>query len=124
MEDLERLGLGYVMRGGDYLLDVLEVQACLTRPPDEQTTHPEAGTCHVLFDCPDTSLTAAEIWTRVIVATGPSSTSPSPIGTTLKGVLYELFFTALPQDAFPLADVVNLSLFGASFLSNLSSGER
>jgi hypothetical protein len=51
-------GLGYVMRGKDYsLLDLELVQARLAQPPDQQTTHPETGTCRALFDCPDLLLT-------------------------------------------------------------------
>jgi hypothetical protein len=47
-------GLAYVMRGKDYhLLDLPEVQARLTLPPDQQTIHPESGIERSLFDCPD-----------------------------------------------------------------------
>jgi hypothetical protein len=61
-------GLAYVMRGKDYdLLDLEPVQARLAQPPDQQTTHPETGTCRALFDFPDLSLSPAGPRTRVIV---------------------------------------------------------
>lgn len=51
--------LPYAMRGKDYhLLDLPEVQARLTHPPDFQTTHPETGTERLLYDCPNTAITA------------------------------------------------------------------
>jgi hypothetical protein len=63
-------GLAYIMRGKDYaLLDLPEVQARLGRPPDQQTTHPETGTCRALFDFPALTLSPAGPRTRVIVAT-------------------------------------------------------
>ena len=53
-------GLAYIMRGKDYaLLDVPDVQVRLAQPPDQQTTHPETGTCRALFDFPDLSLSPA-----------------------------------------------------------------
>jgi hypothetical protein len=58
-------GLAYVMLGKDYdLLDLPQVQICLTQPPDQHTTHPETGTCRALFDCPDRLLTPAGPRTR------------------------------------------------------------
>src|SRR6266487_3272421 len=110
------VGLSYVMRGKDYgLLDLPEVQARLTQPPDQQTTHPETGTCRALFDCPDLLLTPSGPCTRVIVATHPATATPAPIGTTRGEVVYELFYTALPQGAFTPADVVDLYLHRGAF---------
>ncbi len=109
-------GLAYVMRGKDYdLLNLQEVQARLAQPPDQQTTHPETGTCRALFDCPNLLLTPTGPRTRVIVATHPASTTPAPIGTTRDGVVYELFYTALPPGAFTPADVVALYLHRGAF---------
>jgi hypothetical protein len=105
VEDLERLGLGYVMRGrDDDLLDLPQIQACLALPPDQQTTHPETGTCCELFDCPDVPLTATGTRSRLIVATHPATATASPMGVTRDGVAYELFFTALPPGAFMRGD--------------------
>jgi hypothetical protein len=109
-------GLGYVMRGKDYgLLDLPEVQARLARPADQQTTHPETGTSRALFDFPHLLLTPTGPRTRVIVATHPATTTPAPIGATRGEVVYELFYTALPQGAFTPADVVDLYLHRGAF---------
>src|SRR5262249_37980319 len=63
-------GLAYIMRGKDYaLLDLPVVQARLARPPDQETTHPETGTCRALFDFPALALSPTGPRTRVIVAT-------------------------------------------------------
>jgi hypothetical protein len=109
-------GLGYVMRGKDYrLLDLEQVQARLTLPPDQQTTHPETGTCRALFDFPDLSLSPIGPRTRVIVATHPATETEAKIGSTRDEVVYELFYTALPQAAFTPADVVDLYLHRGAF---------
>ncbi len=118
-------GLGYVMRGKDYgLLDLQEVQARLALPPDQQTTHPETGTCRALFDCPDLHLAPTGPRTRVIVATHPATTTAAPIGTTRGEVVYELFYTALPQEAFTPADVVDLYLHRGAFECVLSDEDQ
>ncbi len=104
-------GLAYVMRGKDYdLLNLPQVQTRLVQPPDQQTTHPETGTCRALFDCPDLPLTPTGPRARVIVATHQATSTVAPIGTTRGEVVYELFFTALPVGAFTPADVMDLYL--------------
>lgn len=109
-------GLSYVMRGKDYdLLDLESVQARLTQPPDQQTSHPETGTCRALFDFPDLSLSPAGPRLRVIVATHPATETSAKIGVTRGEVVYELFYTALPQGAFTPADVVDLYLHRGAF---------
>ena len=109
-------GLAYIMRGKDYdLLTLPQVQARLAQPPDQQTTHPETGTCRALFDCSDLQVTPTGPGTRVIVATHPARAIAAPIGTTRGEVVYELFFTALPQEAFTPADVVDLYLHRGAF---------
>lgn len=113
--------LAYVMRGKDYdLLTLPQVQARLAQPPDQQTTHPETRTCRALFDCPDLQLSPTGPRTRVIVATHPTAATPPPIGTTRGEVVYELFFTALPVEAFTPADVVALYLHRGAFETVLS----
>ncbi len=125
VEDLARLGLAYVMRGKDYdLLDLPQIQARLAQPPDQQTTHPETGTCRALFDCPDVPLTATGMRSRVIVATHPATATASRIGTTRDEVVYELFFTALPQNAFTSADVVDLYLHRGAFETVLCDEDK
>lgn len=109
-------GLAYVMRGKDYhLLDLPHVQARLIEPPDAQTTHPETGTQRALFDLPDLVVTATGERSRVIVATHPASSTPAPVGVTREGVVYELFFTALPPVALTAADVIDLYLGRGAF---------
>jgi len=51
----------------------------------------------------------------VIVATHPAGKKKSPIGVTRAGVVYELFFTNLPQHAFTARDVVELYLHRGAF---------
>jgi len=123
--DLARNGLGFLTRGKDYgLLDLPAVQARLQRPPDEMSTHPETGTCRALFDCPDIPLTGTAFRMRVIVATHPATGTPAPIGVTRDGVVYELFFTALPQRAFTPADVVALYLHRGAFETVLCDEDK
>ncbi|SRR6266851_853040 len=125
VEDLDGLGLSYVMRGKDYdLLDLPQIQARLALPPDQQTTHPETGTCRTLFDCPNIPLTATGTRSRVIVATHPVTATPCPIGVTRDGVVYELFFTPLPQGAFTSADVVDLYLHRGTFETVLCDEDK
>jgi hypothetical protein len=103
-------GLAYVMRGKDYhLLDLQAVQTRLQAPPDQQTTHPETGTQRALFDFPCLQVSATGERSRVIVATHPASATPAPVGETREGMVYELFFTALPVGAFTAADGVDLA---------------
>jgi len=118
-------GLAYVMRGKDYdLLDLETVQARLAQPPDQQTTHPETGTCRALFDFPDLALSPAGPRTRVIVATRPLSEAPVKVGTTRGESVYELFYTALPSGAFTPADVVALYLHRGAFETVLSDEDK
>jgi hypothetical protein len=123
--DLARSGIGYVTRGKDYgLLDLPQIQARLAQPPDQETIHPETGTCRSLFDCPDIPLTGTELRMRVIVATHSATETPAPIGVTRDSVVYELFFTALPQVAFTPADVVSLYLHRGAFETVLSDEDK
>src|SRR6266566_1040469 len=121
----ELAGLGWILRGRDYhLLDLPQVQARLKLPPDQRTTHPETGTQRTLFDCPSLVITATGQRSRVIVATHPASSTPSPVGTTREGVVYELFFTALPPAAFTAADVVALYLHRGAFETVLADEDQ
>ncbi len=118
-------GLTYVMRGKDYdLLDLPQVQARLAQPPDQQTTHPETGTCRALFDFPDLALSPTGPRTRVIVAARPVSDTPVKVGTTRGESVYELFYTALPPGAFTPADVVALYLHRGAFETVLSDEDK
>jgi hypothetical protein len=118
-------GLAYVMRGKDYdLLDLPAVQARLAQPPDQQTTHPETGTCRSLFDFPDLALTPSGPRTRVIVATRTATDGPVKVGTTRGEMVYELFYAALPLGAFTPADVVALYLHRGAFETVLSDEDK
>src|SRR6266702_2993358 len=118
-------GLAYVMRGKDYhLLDLPVVQARLQAPPDQQTTHPETGTPRALFDVPSLQVSATGERSRVIVATHPTSATAAPLGETREGMVYELFFTALPGGAFTAADVVDLYLGRGAFETVLADEDQ
>jgi hypothetical protein len=123
--DLDRHGLSYVMRGKDYhLLDLPTLQARLAQPPDQVVTHPETGTTRALFDCPDVLLSPGGPRSRVIVATHPEAVTAARIGITRDGVVYELFFTALPQRAFTPADVLDQYLHRGGFETVLSDEDK
>jgi hypothetical protein len=118
-------GLAYVMRGKGYdLLALPQVQTRLAQPPDQQTTHPETGTCRSLFDFPDLALTPSGPHTRVIVAARPTTDSPMKVGTTRGEHVYELFYTALPPGAFTPADVVALYLHRGAFETVLADEDK
>jgi hypothetical protein len=64
---------------------------------------------------------------RVVVATHPADKKKSPVGVTHSGVVYELFFTRLPQQAFTASDIVELYLHRGAFepvLGFRRSGDR
>ncbi len=123
--DLLEAGIPWLMRGKDYgLLDLAQVKERLALPADEQFVHPESGTCRDLFDCGDLPMTAEGHRSRVIIATHPAGSTASPIGVTRAGVVYELFFTALPALGFTEALVVKLYLHRGSFETVLSDEDR
>src|SRR5260221_572393 len=68
-----------------------------------------------LYDCPQIPVGPDGTRCRVIVATHPSGKKKSPVGVTRAGVVYELFFTTLPQRAFTACDVVELYLHRGAF---------
>jgi hypothetical protein len=118
-------GLAYVTRGQDYhLLDRNEVQARLPLPPDQQVTHPESGTVRALYECPQVPIGAGGTLCRVVVATHPATEKKSRVGRTRSGVVYELFLTALPQQAFTAADVVALYLHRGAFEPALADADQ
>jgi hypothetical protein len=118
-------GLTYVTRGKDYhLLKRAEVQARLHLPEDHQLTHPESGTVRALYDCPDLPLGTSGKPCRLVVATHPAGAVKSRVGVTRSGVVYELFLTNLPQNAFTAADVVALYLHRGAFENVLSDEDQ
>ncbi len=109
-------GFSFVMRGKDYtVLDRPEVQSRLHLPADQQFSRSESGLVRQLYDCPDVPVGPEGVRCRVVVATHPAAEKKSRIGHTRQGVVYELFFTHLPQDAFTASDVVALYLHRGAF---------
>jgi hypothetical protein len=106
----------FVMRGKDYtVVDRPEIQSRLHLPADQQFSRAESGLVRQLYDCPDVPVGPEGVRCRVVVATHPEASKKSRIGHTRKGVVYELFFTHLPQDAFTASDVVALYLHRGAF---------
>src|SRR3989442_716015 len=109
-------GLAYVIRGKDYqILKRAEIQARLKLPPDQHLQHPESGICRALYDCPDLALGPTQEPCRVVIATHPAPAGKSRVGVTRAGVVYELFLTNLPQNAFTASDIVALYLHRGAF---------
>jgi hypothetical protein len=109
-------GFSFVMRGKDYtVLDRPEIQSRLHLPADQQFSRSESGLVRQLYDCPDVAVGPEGVRCRVVVATHRATEKKSRIGHTHNGVVYELFFTQLPQDAFTASDVVALYLHRGAF---------
>jgi hypothetical protein len=118
-------GLSFVMRGKDYqLLDRAEIQTRLHLPPNQQLSHPESGIVRTLYDCPDLPLGPTGKLCRIVVATHPATERKSRVGITREGVVYELFLTHLPQQAFTAADVVSLYLHRGAFENALADEDQ
>ncbi len=98
-------GLAYVTRGKDYtVLEHPLLQARLHLPPDQFQHRPESQNVRSLYDCPQVPVGSEGVTCRVIVATHPAGKKKSPLGITRAGLVYELFFTTLPQQAFTACD--------------------
>jgi hypothetical protein len=118
----------YVTRGKDYrLLDRAGVQARLHLPADQHLQSSESGICRALYDCPDQQMSESGALVRVIVATHPAPTTKKKkrqVGLIRDGVVYELFWTKLPQSAFTASDVVSLYLHRGSFETALADEDQ
>ena len=111
----------FVTRGKDYhLLDHPLIQARLHLPPDQFQQRPESQMVRSLYDCPEIPVGPEGTPCRVVVATHPAGKKKSPVGVTRAGVVYELFFTNLPQHAFTACDVVELYLHRGAFEPTLA----
>ena len=118
-------GFAFVIRGKDYhLLDHPLMQARLHFPPDQVQQRPESQMVRSLYDCPQIPVGPDGVSCRVIVATHPAGEKKSPIGVTRAGVVYELFFTNLPQHAFTACDVVEVYLHRGAFEPVLSDEDQ
>ncbi len=116
LTDVLTSGLGVIARGRDYaLLDLPEVKQRLAQDPDQESTHPESGASRALYDCPEIPLSPTGPRVRLIVATHPASSTPPSIGVQREGLVYELFVSMLPANAFSPKDVVDLYLHRGSF---------
>lgn len=112
------------MRGKDYgLLNEQAVKERLKLPPDQETLHPETGTFRQLFDLPHLVLSPTGTACRVVVAAHPATTKSS-VGKTRDGMVYELFFTSLPQNGFLAADVLDVYFGRGGFESVLADEDR
>jgi hypothetical protein len=106
----------FVTRGKDYaVLNRPEIQTRLHWPADQSFSRPESKLVRQLYDCPDVTVGLAGVRCRVVVATHPKRAAKPRIGITRKGVVYELFLTNLPREAFPAADVLALYLHRGAF---------
>ena len=114
-------GFAYVTRGKEYgVLDHPLVQARLHLPPDQFQQRPESQSVRSLYDCPAVPVGSEGVLCRVVVATHPAGKKKSPVGVTRADVVYELFFSNLPQQAFTVSDVVELYLHRGAFEQTLS----
>jgi hypothetical protein len=114
-------GFAFVTRGKEYAaLDHPLVQARLHLPPDQFQQRPESQMVRSLYDCPGVPVGSEGVSCRVVVATHPAGKKKSPVGVTRAGIVYELFFTNLPQQAFTAADVVELYLHRGAFEPTLA----
>jgi len=118
-------GFAFVTRGKDYhLLDHPSIQTRLHLPPDQVQQRPESRMVRSLYDCPQVPMGPEGVMCRVVVATHPATKKKSPVGITREGVIYELFFTNLPQQAFTSCDVVELYLHRGAFEPALSDEDQ
>ncbi len=118
----------YVTRGKDYgLLDRAGVQARLHLPADQHLNNAESGVCRALYDCPGQCLDESGAVVRVIVATHPAPARKQrkrQVGRIRDGIVYELFWTNLPQNAFTASDVVSLYLHRGAFETTLEDEDQ
>ncbi len=115
----------FVTRGKEYsVLDHPLVQARLHLPPDQVQQRPESQMVRSLYDCPQIPVGPDGMSCRVVVATHPAGKKKSSVGVTRAGVVYELFFTMLPQQAFTACDVVELYLHRGAFEPQLSDEDN
>jgi len=118
-------GFAFVTRGKEYtVLDHPLIQARLHLPPDQSQQRPESPMVRTLYDCLQIPVGPEGVLCRVVVATHPAGKKKSPVGVTRAGIVYELFFTNLPQHAFTACDVVELYLHRGAFEPALSDEDR
>ena len=115
----------FVTRGKDYaVLKRPEIQTRLHLPADQSFSRPESKLVRQLYDCPDVAVGPGGVHCRVVVATHPKGATKRRIGLLRKGVVYELFLTNLPREAFTAADVLALYLHRGAFEPTLSDEDE
>ena len=125
LQDLLAFHVSVIGRSREYhWLDLPEVQARLRFAPDAQDIHPESGTQRDLYDCPAVTLRPQGPVVRLIVAAHAASQHPHSVGTLRNGVVYELFYTLLPPQAFTASDILHLYLHRGSFETVLSDEDQ
>jgi hypothetical protein len=121
-------GFAFVTRGKEYsVLDHPLVQTRLHLPPDQLQQRPESQTVRSLYDCPELPVASEGMSCRVVVATHPADHNrkkKKTVGVRRADVVYELFFTNLPQQAFTACDVVELYLHRGAFEPILADEDR
>jgi hypothetical protein len=116
LTDVLFAGLGLIGRSrASHLLDLERVKLRLARPPDQVSMHPESGMTRSLSDCPSVPLTPAGPQVRLVIASHPATGSSPTVGTERDGMIYELFVSTLPSEAFTVCDVLDLYLHRGSF---------
>jgi hypothetical protein len=121
----ELAGYAFVTRGKDYaVLDQPQVQTRLHLPPDQHQQRPESQTTRALYNCPEVPVGPQGQPCRLVVATHPAGQTKSRVGVTRDGLVYELFFTNLPQSSFTAADVVELYLHRGAFEPTLADEDE
>jgi hypothetical protein len=115
----------FVTRGKDYaVLNRPEIQTRLHLPADQSFSRPESTLACQLYDCPDVAVGPTEARCRVVGATHPKGATKHRIGLLRKGVVYELFVTNLPREAFTAADVLALYLHRGAFELTLADEDQ
>jgi hypothetical protein len=118
-------GFAFVTRGKDYaVLDHPLVQARRRLPPDQLQQRPESQVVRSLYDCPEGAVGPEGVLCRVVVATHPADKKKSSVAVTRSAVVYELFFTRLPQQAFTASDIVELYLHRGAFEPALADEDQ
>jgi hypothetical protein len=108
----------------DDLLTHPQILARLHLPPDQFQQRPESQMVRSLYNCPNVPVGPEGILYRVVMATHPAREKKSPVGVTRADIVYELFFTNLPQHAFTACDVVELYLHRGVFEPLLSDEDK
>ena len=118
-------GFSFVTRGKDYaVLDRPEIQTRLHVPADQSFSRPESAWVRQRYDCPDVPVGPTGVPCRVVVATHAAGQTKRRLGLTRKGIVYELFLTNLPHDAFTAADVLALYLHRGAFEPTLADEDQ